>query len=198
LRQRREVVTGTTGVDQGRGRNASQSNIGQRARERARKAGRSSDDAEVVERAGFRCVERDTAGNGFDTQRGAWGNAFAGQARCRNAGRKLRQAEARDADRRAAPGRHTACKVVGRAARRRNDGYELVGRKTIKETGCAVEPEGCRSGFDDRERAGCGHGFLPGAVPGIRNGSTRLPCTGTISPPGSLDNVAFHTRTPET
>ena len=48
------------------------------------------------------------------------------QTRCRNAGGKLRQAEARDADRRAAPGRHTACEVVGRAARRGNDGYELV------------------------------------------------------------------------
>ena len=77
MRQRREVVSGTTGVDQRRGRNASQANIGQRARERAREPRRSSDDAEVVERAGFRCVERDTAGNGFDAQRGARGNAFA-------------------------------------------------------------------------------------------------------------------------
>ena len=153
LRQLDEVVSGATGVDQRRSRNAGQANVGQRARERARKAGRSGDNAEVVEGAAFRGVERDTAGNRFDTERGARGDSLPCQARGCNAGGELREAEARDAERRAAPSRHPACEVVGRAACRRNDGDELVGRKPIKETGSAIEPDGCRSGFDDRERS---------------------------------------------
>ena len=76
----------------------------------------------------------------------------------------------------------TAREVVRRAARGADDRDRVMSREALKKGGSRVQTNRRRRGLDDAEVTG-NRPLLtcPGAVPGIRNGSTTLPCEGTIA-----------------
>ena len=126
-------------------RDASHPQLAERLRKRARKAWRPGHARQVRERAGTGRVKRRTRRHRFGAKRRCRGNPLSGKTCDRDASGNLRQAVARDADRRTALDSYPACEIVRRAARGANDRDRLVGGK-LSEKGCG--------GFETR-RGGC-------------------------------------------
>ena len=107
----------------------------------------------------------------------SWREAVARQFHDRRARRELRQAEAMQAE-----GGRPGCgngtrQVVCRAARRADDRGRMIWGTLAEKRRRSVHSHGGRRRFDNAEGTCIAHrSTCPGAMPGIRNGSTTRPC----------------------